>query len=274
MKYMIVNADDYGRTPTVSAGIRKAHLEGILTSTTAMMNMPEVEADLHTALKECPDLGLGVHLTLTAEGPVLSPSHLPSLMRLSDGSHFPKLADLSKSVESLNAVEIKAEWRAQIEKFVRIAGRAPTHLDSHHHTSYFSPAWFGAMLELAREYRCGIRNPIASTAGMETVVSEMPSVQFLHPMLLASTDVLRPDRFEARFYDERATSAMLEEIIAGLPHAVTEIMSHPGLPDETLAAITGYNRQRAQELAVLTAPGLRERVRTAGVELISFAGLA
>ena len=37
---LIVNSDDYGRTAEVSSGVRTAHLKGIVTSTTCMMNMP------------------------------------------------------------------------------------------------------------------------------------------------------------------------------------------------------------------------------------------
>ena len=48
-RQLIVNADDFGRTRGVSAGILRAHLDGIVTSTTAMMNMPGVAADLHQA---------------------------------------------------------------------------------------------------------------------------------------------------------------------------------------------------------------------------------
>ncbi len=273
-KRLILNADDYGRTLSVSAGIRKAHLDGIVTSTTAMMNMAGVEADLRLALAECPRLGLGVHLTLTAERPVLPPEQLPSLTRLAaDGQSFPKLADLTRNARSVNAAEVKAEWRAQIEKFTRLTGRAPTHLDSHHHSSYFTPEMFGAMIELAREYRCGIRLPVAGGVSLEAVVDGLPDLSFLRPMLLASTDVRRPDYFEVRFYDQQATAAALDQILANLREGVTEIMCHPGLADEALAAVTTYNRQRAAELQVLTAPGLRERVQAAGIELISFAGI-
>ena len=38
---LIVNADDYGLTPRVSSGIRKANLEGIVTSTTVLMNFSD-----------------------------------------------------------------------------------------------------------------------------------------------------------------------------------------------------------------------------------------
>ncbi len=37
---LIVNADDFGRTRGTSAGIIRAHLNGIVTGTTAMMNLP------------------------------------------------------------------------------------------------------------------------------------------------------------------------------------------------------------------------------------------
>ena len=43
-KRLIVNADDYGKTAGVIRGIIRAHREGIVTSTTVMMNMAQVEA--------------------------------------------------------------------------------------------------------------------------------------------------------------------------------------------------------------------------------------
>jgi len=273
-KHLIVNADDYGRTASVSAGIRKAHRDGIVTSTTAMMNMPGIGAELQAALAECPQLGLGVHLVLTAESPLLPPDQIPSLIALSDGRAFPRLDALMKNADRLNTAEVKAEWRAQIEKFVHLTSCPPDHLDSHHHTSYLTPALFGAMLELARETGCTIRLPLADEADTGMIVSDLPPLTFLRPMLLASTDVPRPDRFETRFYDEHATLAMLREIIDTLPDGVTEIMCHPGLPDEHLAAVSGYNRQRAAELAALTDPSLREHLRTARVKLMSFKALS
>ena len=281
MRKLIVNADDYGLTAAVSVGIRQAHREGIVTSTTVMMNMPDVEAELPKALADCPGLGLGVHLVLTAGSPLLPPQQVASITRVSGGKNFPKLAAFVTSAEGLKAAEVKAEWRAQIEEFVRVAGRPPTHLDSHHHTSYLTPALFGAMLELAREYGCAIRRPLSTTANVTDILGGLPPgsdlperVQhFLPPMLLASTDVRRPDDFEQRFYGERATLATLDEMIGRLPEGVTELMCHPGIPDEQLSAISSYTRQRAVELEVLTNHRVRERLDAAGVRLASFSAI-
>ena len=62
LRQIIVNADDFGYTPGVSQGILEAHLNGIVTSTSVMVNMPAAEQWVKTALKEAPDLGLGLHL--------------------------------------------------------------------------------------------------------------------------------------------------------------------------------------------------------------------
>ncbi|HCS39550.1 MAG TPA: hypothetical protein DIW44_08195 [Anaerolineaceae bacterium] len=79
-KRLIVNADDYGHTHGVSQGIRLAHLRGIVTSTTAMMNYRGAEDDLRKATHECPRLGLGLHLVLTSGNPVLPVEKVPDLV--------------------------------------------------------------------------------------------------------------------------------------------------------------------------------------------------
>lgn len=43
IKKLIVNADDFGLSEGVCLGILKAHRDGILTSTTCMMNMENIE---------------------------------------------------------------------------------------------------------------------------------------------------------------------------------------------------------------------------------------
>lgn len=277
MKQLIVNADDYGRAPSVSAGIRQAHQQGIVTSTTAMMNVPGVEAELRTALAECPNLGLGVHLILTAETPVLPPERLPSIVGLADGVRFPKLDRLFEGATNLPMEEVKAEWRAQIEKFIRATGRPPTHLDSHHHASYLTPPMFSAMLDLAREHGCAIRTPLAQRSDLSGDLPPTSDFAELAPAfiapLLAASGVRRPNRFEPRFYGAQATVGTLLTFLDQLPDGVTELMCHPGLPDPGMAAVSSYNTQRAAELAVLTNLRVRTRVRERGIELISFGAL-
>ena len=126
MKFLIVNADDYGHTPGVSSGIREAHLNGIVTSTSAMMNSPHIEEELPRLIELCPYIGIGVHLIMTSGKPLLPVDALPVLMSLSeDGISFNH--DPQGQINRINMEEIRSEWQAQIDKFILIAGRAPDH---------------------------------------------------------------------------------------------------------------------------------------------------
>lgn len=272
---LIINADDYGRTPEISRGIREAHLRGLVTSTTAMMNMPSVAADIKIALQETPHLGLGVHLVLTAGKPLLPASQVPSL--ITPAGNFLKLEALVSRAPSLNPAEAKAEWRAQIEAFIAVAGKKPTHLDSHHHSSYFTPGLFQAMLELAREDGLAIRLPIAHSAAQN--IDGLPD-ELAPAMLESGTQLLEhfqprsPDAFFASFYDETATRGEFLRILSHfLPNGTFEIMCHPGYVDEAFAKASVYAYQRQIELEILTDPAMRQEVEKRGIQLISFAQL-
>ena len=79
MRGLIVNADDFGLSPGVSRGILRAHWEGIVTSTTFMVNFPWA-AEMAGLLRRAPRLGVGLHLNLTTGAPVLPPAEVPSLV--------------------------------------------------------------------------------------------------------------------------------------------------------------------------------------------------
>jgi predicted glycoside hydrolase/deacetylase ChbG (UPF0249 family) len=266
MKRLIVNSDDYGRTPEISRGIRDAHLRGVVTSTTCMMNIPTTAEDIRIALKETPSLGLGVHLVLTTGDPVSAPETLPSIT--DENGNFLKYRPLVEQVAHLHIDEVKKEWRAQIEAFVRVTGRGPTHLDSHHHSSYFSPELFRGMLELAREYNCAIRFPFTGS-----ISKELEETYKHLPDLIQEFDPLRPDHFVVDFYDEQATLEGLLNIIKNLPDGTTEVMCHPGYTDEAFVQESVYNNQRDRELQILTDPAIKEEIRANSIQLITFADL-
>ncbi len=273
-KHLIINSDDYGRTPDISRGIRESHLRGVVTSTTCMMNIPTTPADIAIAMRETPKLGLGVHLVLTAERPLLACEQLKTITN-ADGS-FLKLAALISKIDQIDVNEVKAEWHEQIELFVKAAGRKPTHLDSHHHSSYFSPALFRAMLELAREYDCAIRLPVVyGSDEMAGLPAELIGpIKEYAPKLLNEFNPHRPNAFFASFYDEFATHDELIKILNDIQQDGTfEIMCHPGYVDDAFAKESSYNKQREIELEVLTDPSIKQSIQERGIELISFANL-
>jgi Uncharacterized protein conserved in bacteria len=273
--YLIVNADDYGLTPGVSAGIRRAHLTGLVTSTTAMMNQPYVLQELPKLFAECPNLGLGVHLTLTLGAPVLPVAQVPSLV--DENGHFFRRDPFIRHLEQLNLDEVVAEWHAQVEKFIHATGRQPDHLDAHHHSAYFTPALFSALLDLAAEYRCPIRVPygLDSAGSAAYLPGENLEANFAKVSEMRQQRAPRTtEGFCGTFYDETATLPYLRHALKQIsltPQHTWELMVHPAEVDEPLLAISSYAAQRARELEVLTDSTMQSYVDSLLISKGSFA---
>ena len=125
MKYLIVNADDFGASHGINRGIVEAHQRGVLTSTSLLVDTPwsqEAASLAHAA----PELSVGLHV------------HLRSAGQEWDG-------DSCRS-------EILRQWGC----FERLMGRAPSHLDSHHNV-HRDPRLLPAFLTVAQHYGVPLR---------------------------------------------------------------------------------------------------------------------
>lgn len=278
-KRLIVNADDYGHTPGTSAGIRQAHLQGIVSSTTAMMNRPDAESALVEALEECPRLGLGVHLVLTAGKPLLPADRIPGLV--DEHGKFKNLDSLVSGLESLDLAQVEAEWTAQIEKFTAITGRAPDHLDAHHHVAYFTRGLFNLLTRFANRLGCAIRKPCSGTPEEAELYLPLTLQSLVFPGYLNLSEGNSPnttDRFIGDFYADGATVEHLLNILDGIGNSGEtnsfELMCHPAMPDLELQGISDYNTKRFSELEILTSNTVKEVIKSSIIKLVTFRDLS
>lgn len=129
---LIVNADDWGYDELTTSAISDCYEAGGITSTTAMAFMQgsrfaAAQADRH------PQLGIGLHLNLVE--------------RYSDETVPVSIRDRQlKLIDRFSADRLR-RWTYdprirhdvdrvigdQLERFVQLYGRGPTHLDGHHH---------------------------------------------------------------------------------------------------------------------------------------------
>lgn len=278
---LIVNADDFGRTPGVVEGVFETHWRGVVTSTTAMINLPGAKAAVRRAVGEMPSLGIGVHLNLTAGRPVLPLADVPSLVG-PDGRFYP-VRELVHHLEELEPAHVRAELLAQIEHF-RSCGREPTHLDAHHHSLYLSGRLFRILAEVASRYRLPIRYPwprrlMGRDETRRLAEFHHISLAALAEAVAASHAILErsglraPRRCILSFYGPDATLDHLLSLIADLPDGVTELMCHPARTDEALRAQSGYAEERERELAILTDPRVVKRLEDEGVQLTDYSVL-
>jgi predicted glycoside hydrolase/deacetylase ChbG (UPF0249 family) len=92
MRYLIVNADDFGYSQGINKGIIEAHTNGIVTSTSVMVDA--IASNEAANLKQYPELSVGLHFVLGSD-------------------------------------DARADLTRQVEKFISITGHKPDHLDTH-----------------------------------------------------------------------------------------------------------------------------------------------
>lgn len=226
MKKLIINADDFGYCKGVNYGIIEAHKDGVLTSTTLMANMPSFDhaVGLH---QQYPNLGIGVHLTLTTGTPVLN--HLKTIID-TDGN-FRNQAYYKESF-TVDEHEVYDEWKAQIEKALA-AGIQPTHLDAHHHANLFGD-FNNIYFKLADEYSLPVRNNFNN---------QDPTRRTTDGFVYTMKTVLQ---------SEEALEQLFEA------HDTVEIMCHPAFLDKCLLTSSSYTYPRTEELDLLTHPITKE----------------
>ncbi len=134
--HLIVNADDFGFSRGVNAGIVEAHEKGIVTSTSLMVRRA-FAGEAFAAARAHPRLGFGLHLDL-------------SEWVYEDDDW--RCAYERVNLEDRGAVH--AEVEAQLGLFRDLTGLAPTHIDSHQHV-----ARDGIVGEVVREFAAALGLP-------------------------------------------------------------------------------------------------------------------
>ncbi|HEY6223696.1 MAG TPA: ChbG/HpnK family deacetylase [Gemmatimonadales bacterium] len=120
-KLLIVNADDFGASPGTNRGILEAHLHGIVTSTSLLVDAAG-SAEAAEMAELAPELSVGLH------------------------------ADL----DGVDPGAIAAALERQLDRFATLIGESPTHLDTHHDT-HRDPRVFPAVVDFAGRHRLRLR---------------------------------------------------------------------------------------------------------------------
>jgi predicted glycoside hydrolase/deacetylase ChbG (UPF0249 family) len=265
VRTLIVNADDFGFTRDVNAGIVEAHCNGILTSTTLMAGGSAFEDAVRLA-RENPSLDIGCHLVLVGEPP------------------FPEtVAKLIQAI-ALKRIRIYDELAAQVRRILE-AGLTPTHLDTHKHTHLLPPVLEG-VARISEEFGIPwVRRPFDFPndffGGPGGIDWKKRAISRAFGVVRSRFErVLRAHgcRFTEHFAGFQITGNYdaegLVSLIRALPDGSTEFMCHPGRCGEELrAAKTRLKESREQELRALTAPEVRAALEESNVRLAGFGGL-
>lgn len=130
---VIVNADDLGISLDVNRHIEECIKQGIVSSTTLLVNAPAFEDGVRIA-KQYSQVSVGIHLNLIEFAPLTNEDVFREFGVVDDDGNFIEGAIFVANCKDERLKKaIFEEWDEQINKF-EAAGIIPTHIDSHEHT--------------------------------------------------------------------------------------------------------------------------------------------
>ncbi|MGC8624115.1 MAG: carbohydrate deacetylase [Phycisphaerae bacterium] len=271
IKQLIINADDFGFSRSVTDGILYAHSAGILTSTTLMTTMPDCDRALDL-VQSHPTLGVGIHLSLTQGTPrygrmkylVSADGQFPRQVR-------PLLQRLSLYRKA--RAEAKAEWAAQIEYALR-RHLQPTHLDSHKHIHHW-PALAEIAMDLAGEYhihylRCADEMNLVGAPGLSPGYRALRFLARRLKRRVTGSSLRTTDWFYGLAATGQFSSQTWLQLLALLPAGIGEVMVHPGYADDLDASRTRLTTQRRCELDALCDPAVVKQAGAVEIQRVHF----
>lgn len=280
LRYIIINADDFGRHAEINRAVEEGLVHGCLRSATVMPGGATFAGAIDIARRH-EELGLGVHFTLVDGHPILPPEEIPSLVG-SEGDFLPDHTALLKRYlkGGVNLEEVRRELAAQLQK-IEATGIPISHVDSHQHM-HTLPGIIDIVLDLAA--RAGIRavrtprTPLFAGAfgGLGQLVGRLglSTLARLAACKAHRRGLLTPDNFAGIVAGEAVSEGELLHLIAHLPQGTTEVMMHPGMKNDVLQEDSGWQHDFEAELAAILSPRVGEALRKAEVEPVNFRHLS
>ncbi len=208
MRYLIVNADDFGRSPGVNQGVIKAHEHGIVTSASLMVRWPAA-AEAAAYGRTQPNLSLGLHIDLGEW--IYREDAWVALYEVVSLDDFTAVAD---------------EVDYQLAAFRALVGRNPSHIDSHQHVHRSEPV-HSVLVEIARKLAVPLRQYSPEVRycgdfyGQTAKGLSLPGVTSVKGLI---------------------------QILSALPPGVTELGCHPGMGNDVDSMYRGERVEEVKVL--------------------------
>lgn len=268
---LIVNADDFGRTPAHNEAVARAHREGILTTASLMVNEPAAGEAVALA-RQLPRLGVGLHLTLVC-GRAALPSTQPPGLTDAEGrfDSNPVRAGLRYFFRRDLRQALEAEIRAQFDRFAQ-TGLPLDHINGHLNI-HLHPTVFALLLAAGPTDRpVGFRLTRDRFWLQARLAPGRWAYRISHAIIFAllaararpqlrQTAWRSPRHVFGLLQDGRVEENWLEALLPRLPAGDSELYAHPSTVEAP------------HELAALTSARVRRMLEREHIQLIRYQDL-
>lgn len=279
---LIINGDDFGSSEAVNRAIIQAHLKGVLTSASLMINERAAGQAVELA-KANPSLAVGLHLVLVLGRAALPHSEIPHITDAAGNfSNSSFQAGLNYYFNAAARHELRREMRAQFEQFAA-TGLRFSHVDGHTHL-HQHPVIFDELIKLCEEF--GVRRVRVVKGEMRLSLKldrrNLP-IKLVWGVVfnllgrwcekrLAGRGFVQP----RKVYGLLQTGDLNEQYLLGLlkrmEAASAEIYAHPLALDADQAA-KQQNPGGGRELQAMLSPRVRQAIEAAGFRLATYESL-
>lgn len=237
MKRLIVTADDFGLSENINLGISQSVKEGIVTSTSLLINAPATDHAL-SLLKDLPSLQVGLHLGIVESYQTANRPELKSRYNYFGLNKNCLPRDWKEYLFTRSFRNEKLLWQeefeAQVQKFLKVFPSVPF-LNSTQHL-HLVPHLFEVVLSLCKKYRIPwVR------MGNQLIYSGKSSSRPVHSWgiiqlskLNFSQDVKSTDCLLGADLAGKLNIDSLSQLLKKVPHGLSELVVHPGFGDDAL----------------------------------------
>ena len=283
MRYLIINADDYGVCTETNKAIEHIFNEGTLSSTTIMTPCIGAENGIERA-KANPKIKMGLHITTNAEWTKEYGSWKPiaeQTRSLTDenGYFFDNVAAFAAQAKGAEvAVEIEAQYQFLVSR-----GIVPTHADSHMGSVYGlgGVSFMKETLEFCAKYKLPFRFPKnIENVKMLTRLKTIPApLQAAHEQAVGYANMLGVKLIDNLLscvldYSELTSYKKVRDeylrIISNLPEGINEIFLHPSAENSPMGKNNPKWPSRVWEYQLLLDDELKQHIEKEDITLISY----
>ncbi len=268
---LIVNADDFGRSPAINEAVILAHEEGILTTASMMVNEAAFPEAVELA-RTHPRLGVGLHLSLLCGRSAMSHAEIPGLTDPSGGfTESPFAAGMRYFFLPNLREQLRKEIRAQFSRF-KETGLRLDHVNGHLHM-HLHPTVLRILQEEISNFHFDrmrlTRDPLRLNLRL---ASGNYAYRLSHALIfgclslrargwLRRSKVLHTDRVFGLLQNSRVDEDYVLRLLPVLPAGDSELYSHPSV------------NEFRNEFEALISPRVLASVRQQGIELIRYQDL-